>query len=426
MLAVGATTMRAGGISITESDEAEDSQASLRENPVMESSAATSNLSPTELSAYPYLNLKSNEINYNGADWSRLRNLLDCTQDTVISILHIGDSHIQAEGSTSRTRALLQNRYGSAGRGLITPFRIAGTNQPIDYTISSSSDFTTAKLLKQPWSIEMGFSGIAIQPNDKNFEIVISTTPTVGIEAAFNRIRVFYSGAEPVATFIKNSIGAISFEQTSRKGYIDLLLDESTDEATLNFTSSGRCTISAFDLQSASKGIKYSAIGNNGATYSSYNSLGSFGRDINPLAPDLVIISMGCNEAFGKISDAAMRSSIDLMVKNIHRANPQAQILLTTPADCQRKVVTRKRIRKRRYRTVTSYRNNENIDRLRRVILDYGRDNKIATYDWYTVAGGAYSSQKWIDDKLMSNDRIHLTRKGYTLMGELLYDAVFK
>ena len=127
----------------------DDEQQELRENPELESvpsqTLCGTSIKKSDLSVYPYLNLKANAINLNGADWSRLFALLDAAPDTIVSILHVGDSHIQAEGSTSRTRALLQSKFGAAGRGLVTPFRLAGTNQPLDYKITSSSNFTTAK-----------------------------------------------------------------------------------------------------------------------------------------------------------------------------------------------------------------------------------------------------------------------------------------
>ena len=408
-----------------------DTQAELRENPELDIDYTT--IDNAALAAYsdayaryPFLNLKANRINYNGADWQRLRGLLYAAGDTLINILHIGDSHIQAEGSTSRTRALLQSRYGSAGRGLITPFRMAGTNQPADYSITSTSPFATAKLLRQPWEIDMGFSGIAISPQDRAYTITLAAKPTAGIDPSFDRVRIFCSGALPTVTLAKGPSGSIPFDQKDEPGIVDLLLEEPTAEVTLHFTSRGSCSIHAFDLDNSMTGVKYSAIGNNGATYSSYNAIGALGRNVKSFSPDLVIISLGTNEAFGTTSTAAMMANIDLLVSNIRRANPEAAILLVTPADCQRKVKKRVRVRRRRYRTTVSYRHNENIERMRQAILDYGKSHHIATYDFYAVAGGPLSSDQWIRHKIMSNDRIHLTRDGYTLVGDLLYDALVK
>ena len=124
-------------------------------------------------------------------------------------------------------------------------------------------------------------------------------------------------------------------------------------------------------------------------------------------------------------------------MKNIKAANPQALLLLTTPMECHRSVSTTKKVRvrqKRRkgrratYRTVSkttrSYAVNTNIAPLRQAILDYGKNNGIAVYDWYEVAGGSGASSSWISASLFAKDRVHHTHKGYNLQGRLIYDAL--
>ena len=56
--------------------------------------------------------------------------------------------------------------------------------------------------------------------------------------------------------------------------------------------------------------------------------------------------------------------------------------------------------------------------------MQYGRDNNIAVYDWYEVAGGAGASSLWLKDKMFGSDRVHHTHKGYNIQGELLYKAL--
>ena len=49
------------------------------------------------------------------------------TQSKII-FLHIGDSHIQADYLSHTIRTKLQKKFGNAGRGLISPLKIAITN----------------------------------------------------------------------------------------------------------------------------------------------------------------------------------------------------------------------------------------------------------------------------------------------------------
>lgn len=70
------------------------------------------------------------------------------------------------------------------------------------------------------------------------------------------------------------------------------------------------------------------------------------------------------------------------------------------------------------------YQINAKVKEERDVILKYGRDKHIATFDWYTVAGGDGASRRWIDADLFSRDRVHHSVKGYRLQGRMLYEAV--
>ena len=163
-------------------------------------------------------------------------------------------------------------------------------------------------------------------------------------------------------------------------------------------------------------GVYYHAIGINGATFDNYNRFGSYGSEVASLSPDIIIISLGTNEAFGRTTDYEFRSSIDRLVNSLRRANPDAFILLTTPSECQRSY--------RRRRGRRSYAVNKRVAELRDIIVDYGRRNGVAVYDWYEVAGGAGASAKMLADKLLNTDRIHMTRAGYELAGSLLFDAL--
>ena len=58
-------------------------------------------------------------------------------KDTVITIVQLGDSHIQAGHYSGRMMRLLQQQFGNAGRGWIAPFKLSKTNEPDDYFISS-------------------------------------------------------------------------------------------------------------------------------------------------------------------------------------------------------------------------------------------------------------------------------------------------
>lgn len=128
---------------------------------------------------------------------------------------------------------------------------------------------------------------------------------------------------------------------------------------------------------------------------------------------------MGINDAWGNMTDSDFVDSVNRLVNEITTHNLSAKILLTTPAETQRRTGRRYR----RGRTAT-YAPNPKVYRFRNLLLDYARRHSLATYDFYSVAGGDGSSHKWISANLFARDRIHLTWAGYSLMGNLLSDAL--
>jgi lysophospholipase L1-like esterase len=59
-----------------------------------------------------------------------------------------------------------------------------------------------------------------------------------------------------------------------------------------------------------------------------------------------------------------------------------------------------------------------------KAIREIGIEQKVAVWDFYEVMGGFKSMDNWYSNGLSSKDKLHLSRKGYELQGELLYRAL--
>ena len=386
-------------------------QSDIRLNPEL---GDISSDAPAEHARYPFINLQKNVIEMNGADWSRLSAAFDHADSSVVRVLHIGDSHIQAEGSTARTRMHMQDKYGSAGRGLTAPFRLAGTNAPLDYSYKSNSSFTGSRLLKTPWPTAMGFSGVAIEPAGEAYDITI----TCG--EAFDKLRIYSADGTPVEVdSVEPDI--LAAEISPAPGITELLLSRPVTELCMNLR--GKSALTAVELIRGTRGVEYSAIGNNGATFSTYNDLPGFAAEVAMLRPHIIILSLGTNEAFGRLDAEEMSSQIHRLVSDLRMSCPEAFLLLTTPQECYKRVTTR-RSKRRKRRATRSYVVNDNVARAREIIKNYGVTHEIPVYDWYTVAGGSGSAAKWLGEHLMNTDRIHLTWDGYHLNGDLFFSAL--
>lgn len=396
---------------VAENPANNDDDKVVRENPIIDSDSLSDSLDIFSFSDYPFINVVADTICFNNEDWSRFSSAINNTDNKAVRILHIGDSHIQADMATSCTRHLFMDLLGSAGRGLISPLRLAGTNEPTDYSIKTESKYKSERLLDREQTMPLGLTGVSIIPESQDFDFDISA------EESFERLCIYYSGASLNVTTVSTDSLQLMYSVFNYENCVEICLPFPCDNITVELSSFGKVAISGFELISDSVGSVYHAIGVNGATYASFGRIDDFGRKVSQLEPDLIVVSLGTNEAFGRFDADEFRYGLDKFVKDLQYNNPEASILLTTPAECQRRIG---RGKKRRYEV------NQRIADVRQSIIDYGRENNMSVLDLYEIAGGKGASNNWIKHNLMGRDRIHLTPAGYRLIGHLIFEAVDK
>ena len=91
-----------------------------------------------------------------------------------INIVHVGDSHIQADLMTNVVRERLQAEYGNAGRGLVFPYNLAKTNGPWDVRFSSNGSFSSFRNVSTVSSANIGLTGILLQAKKEEFAIELN------------------------------------------------------------------------------------------------------------------------------------------------------------------------------------------------------------------------------------------------------------
>lgn len=322
--------------------------------------------------------------------WGALaRAVTDARKDgEKIDIVHIGDSHIQAEMVTERVREILQEKYGNAGRGLISPFKLAGTNQPVDYDISAALDIEhRTRLLKRPWEIAPGFTGVAASSDRTN-------------RITFKNLKAGH-GFDQARIYTSEGISGVRFP-------------EMTDSATF-YVFPKESVYGVYTYKSSTPGLVYSAIGNNGACYSDYLLIDGFADKVATLEPKLIILSMGTNEGFSTMSDGEIKETTLRLVRELKHKNPDALFLMWTPMECHKKNGEER------------FEVNGRVREVRELMKQVARVNGIAIWDFYEVAGGDGAAEKWIDASLMNpRDHVHLLGAGYRLQGELAAEALIK
>ena len=374
------------------------------------------------------VDIAADTIIFNGADWSPLFDVLSTLQDStatennVISIVHLGDSHVQAGYFTEALRIPMQQKWGNAGRGLITPLKLCKTNEPSDYSITTPDKWNFKRCIAgKHFSSDVGVSGISILPHTKYIDLTFQTMSRHGEEVGFNTLRLFHAPTDRFPQLLPHITpdGLNTFSVHAGETYFTW--SDTLSSIRLEGAHSYEVTDAAIygaSLENGKSGVIIHTIGNNSATYDSYNNVEGYARKLSVLEPQLIIISLGTNESIASTTTTErIYRHIDTLVSDIRKENPQALILLTTPAD------NKVRQGKKRRRT---YAANKHLALVQEAIHSYGRDHNIAVWDWYTIGGGKGSCETWIKEKGMKPDHIHYTEKGYTLQGALLYHSILQ
>lgn len=165
--------------------------------------------------------------------------------------------------------------------------------------------------------------------------------------------------------------------------------------------------------------VSYTDMGVNGATCLTFTHAERI-ADIAALKPELLILSFGTNESHNRRYDAnAHYQQMDELVKLLRSSLPDVPIVVTTPPGSYE--YFRKRRRQRTYAL------NPRTPKAVKTIQNYARTHRLVMWDLYYVVGGSRRACKnWLAAGLMRPDHVHYTAEGYTLQGELLYEAIIK
>lgn len=351
----------------------------------------------------------------------------------VISVLHLGDSHVQAGFFPFTTAFFLQQDFGSAGRGWVFPYNIANTNGPSDYRWNSTGRWDVDRIIDRNKSTDILGPG-AIVLTSRNDAPTLAFNGRQDDDRMDNNIRqaelFFDPGTDDSSISVPGAgvdISSAPFEggtPTLRKASLTFPAAVQAFQVRWDRQNAQPFRFYGALLQNGHNGVLYSAVGINGAMYQHYNeNNGTLIAEMEVMQPQLVIISLGTNEAYGSLNAAAFREQIDETVKMIRKYQPKAAIVLTTPPECKRvsKRAYRRKVGKK-YKTYyrVAYYPNPYIAVVTQQIMSYCRENGLACWNFNGVnkamaksfAGG------W------SGDHIHFNARGYQMQGKLLYEAL--
>ena len=327
-------------------------------------------------------------------------------------VLHLGDSHVQAGFFTMPIREYFGRQFGLSGLGLIVPYRILGTNEPRHTRLQGRrGGYATDQITRRSYAGE-GPTGIEMRSIvSRPQEVTLSTSDGV----RFDRVIVFH-GPNDRAFSLSGD-----WSDSPRRPF-SLLTAGFCEADTLDLKRSvtstklvipAGATFYGASLECLAPGVTVHTLGHNGATYQTYLK-DHFTNSVSKLKPDLIIISLGTNDAMGRVNSSAVRASVRSLVNQLRKSCPEAKIVLSTPVMCY--------VSHRRGRTAP----NPNVKLVSRAIIEEAKALGVGYIDTFEIFGGERGADRLVSKGLLRSDRIHLTTEGYKSLGNSIADALAK
>ncbi len=326
-----------------------------------------------------------------------------------INIVHIGDSHVQADYFTQTCRRLWQRDFGNAGRGFFIPYQLASTNGSSFLEITSEGNWEANKSTNFRDSEPFGLSGLTISTKSatSNFSLKFLDQQS---RYDFLELDCFYRASEHIFPKI-NGFSGRDINGVGRRYFFDSLQNNISLKIWSDSVKQGDFHFFGFNAKNGHPGVLYHSVGLNGASVNSTLKNTYFVNHLKQLNPQLVVISLGTNDGYmpqSKFCNYCFKNDYQRLIDKIKEALPQVCILVSTPGDSYRY---------RRY-------HNFNNPAIRSAIAELAEANNFAIWDFNQLMGGEFSMKTWRNEGLAQYDLVHFTQEGYELMGSWLYKSI--
>lgn len=335
-----------------------------------------------------------------------------------INIVHIGDSHIQADYFSGRMRERSQTFFqgGIGSRGFIFPSKLIHSNNPFNFFVNFTGTWTGCRNIERNKNCTLGLAGASATTTDNNASVFIRLRSKDYPAYDFNKVKIFHNmDTSSYDVFVNDVSLKQDVIEYDSLGYTQFLLNNYSDSLKITISKTDTMqhsfTLFGISLENDDPGITYHSVGVNGAEVISYLNCSLLSYQLSLLKPDWVIVSLGTNDCYSaKWDSASFERNLTMLVQKIQTAKPGVPILITAPSD---------NYRRRRYK-------NPDVVIASRIIQRVAYNNKSASWNLYEIMGGYGSILYWYKAGLTANDKMHFSKQGYYIQGDLLFDAFLK
>jgi lysophospholipase L1-like esterase len=341
---------------------------------------------------------------------------LRTANDSVFTIVHFGDSHIQGDYFSGEIRRVLQEEFGDAGHGVYFPYSLCKSWGPKGLQSTSNGIWTYSHILKPDVSNKVGFAGYELSTIAKDASLSFQFTENFKDKGA-NGLKIWYGMKSAATDFHLNSKFIEKEDLKFKSGWgirtysskeeisgfdLSLIADNAVNS---DFSFYG------FELiKPAPMGINYHHCGVVGAQFTHLiNNADLIVEQLDHLSPDILVFSFGTNEAYGNIDTVKYFNSINDFISKLNKLFPSTAIIITTAPDT------------RSQGKIPPSQVNVNNQLLKLV-----KNQDVSIFDLNKAMGGWGSLTNWYKSKLTLDDKLHFNAAGYALQGKMFSLALLE
>ena len=341
--------------------------------------------------------------------YATLENLTS-SNDSVFSIVHIGDSHVEIGQFSGEIKRQLEKKYGKSEDAWMYPYQFFNKQSQKVFPIDTLGTWKRATIKYPNETKLLGVTGLGFYLGSETGSLKF-TSNTLYPEITKVSLLHFYDG-NPLP--LKIHKGKIHTQVISKNTAITEITFSSTEkEYILEFTKTDDLLIYAIKLNShPTRGISYHKFGVAGSTLKQFvNNTPLFMEQFRALKPNLLIVSLGTNDSYiDTLNEPKLVHEVRMFTEKLSRSSTKTAVLFTTAPD-----------------TKYDDRRPTRLTETNRIIRTIALENPaIALWDLHQIMGGDGSVDDWIKKNYMIFDHLHFTTAGYKLQGELFMEAFWK
>lgn len=338
---------------------------------------------------------------------------LDEAADTMVRIVHYGDSQIEVDRISKVLRDSLQARFGGGGPGLIPVME-----EYYSYSISESGTVTPdRRLVYGPPEMRAGHNRYGPMGQLFRFDstAIVSVHPiksNQGTSRYFNRLTLLSSGG-PVSVTCNGVTRTC--DSTSAVRHIRFHLPDSTVRVSFSFSGTHDVYGAILDTD---KGVGLDNIAMRGCAGTVFTAISADQlRDYYEKEDvKLIILQYGGNVVpytYREKDISDYKSRIERQIRYLKELAPQASILFIGPSDMSTNIDGKMKT----YPQIPML-----VDSLKAAATNSGA----AFWDMYSAMGGQNSMTKWVEDypALAGSDYVHFTPLGAEKIGGMLFESL--